>query len=60
MTERYTLLRFSVGLNGASNLLTYNFTTTANAVLAQEIATVITGSNALASAAVGTDISIKS
>jgi hypothetical protein len=55
MTRGITL-RFSCRLNGASNLLTYNFTTTANAVLAQEIATVITGSNALA-AAVETDIS---
>ena len=56
ITEVYTI-KVLVGLNGASNLLTYNFTTTANAVLAQEIATVIAGSNAVATVPVGTDLS---
>jgi hypothetical protein len=56
ISEVYTI-KVLVGLNSESKLLTYNFKTTANAGLAQEITTVIAGTNASATVAFGTDVS---
>lgn len=56
LTENYTV-KVLTGLSNQSKLLSYNFTTSNNASLAQPITTTISGSNVVANAPFGIDVS---